>query len=773
MRKSTLLVIISIFLVANVFAQSSYTVHGFAISTDSTQTRTGSIVIENGTILLFGQQRAIKKLRISEKDYNDVTVNGVIEGGFTFDCGYEAPVTFVSGKMTKVGILAEINVPIPQYEKGLLFKDVTIKADGTISSTSYTKLSFEYNKFPVQINKSIFDGKTITLIDGTIKMPVRFRDGKVSIRQLYAEGLAFNGKGIVNDIPIENTNQINYTYKNWVLNFDSAKFEDAGLVGPVKIVGSSGAVRYEAVFSRFTVKGDGSIVSGTATVSNTATGAYPITLDDAQFIDTGNGFKLVCEKPCILINTNGAPSKLYLGKLVIDENGNATQESMPSQAVSFVSSNGCDVKATSVVMQGDSIYLAGDIKLSTWSNPITFDKPVIKLDPTFAVCVDVPDMKTVYTAGGSTINGKGFYINSDGVEIKENAISFSGVNIDLGSLKFDKKGNILTTVNKDVNQKIAFFNDSTVLKSVNFSEKNGLSLVVQVKVPGVFSEVPFVFENVKILSDSQFEVSKPIEKLTTVVGTTKYTLENVSLEKQNLRIGDVIVDLPGLGTNGATTVNCETILVSPNGDVKRESSAAISVTRLWGLPLFIEDCSFTKEAFKFSGKVRLPEGMPGVLNNLTIPINYFELAHSGEYFKADIRQEVSTNTEIPFVGNFKTQFSAVNVKYKNGRPVIELENAYLIFPDGYPVSPVAVKDYAFDIEGKSCIYSDVKPANPFSFTIGGKQFDISDFSILSDQTVVLLGGTNSETQFTSEPTDVKFFVYPGSETAKVQYFEKE
>lgn len=711
------------------------TVHGFALRASSARFSDRGVVVEAGTIRLFGADRQLSGLGLGLAVADSVVAQGEVAGNFLADTGYGAPVTCTDVRIEASGVFADFQVPVAAALSGTagdiwLFSRARLDPAARLAASALAEgRSISLGGYRAALDGLSFDGARVAARTVAISPPEGFSESALTL-----VGLEFDGTGLTSAPTV--SGDYSYTFSGWTLHYRELLLDDAGLGGAGGLLADWIGTEL-LTFPSSRILPDGVFVSGTTEAGFSFwRQGREIFAQAATMKRTSGTYEIASPGCSIDLERLGGPV-LEFGLVTFDPDGSLASSPTGQGHVSFVAGNAYSVEADSYCIDDEGLWFQGTVGVPWWpeSSRLRADGRGILLSGDGYVVASNDGDTVSYSFADYEVQGRGVHFGYDRLAIRENEVAFGDHTIGVGELVFLWNGTLVKRDGAIRSAQLDLSGWRFDAKRIVFYDE-GLWAEGFLSLPDTLGGDGVYVDGLVLFPDGTFVSDSAMLRVRTSVGTFGVSLEDAYFNCDGFNVEHAEIDLPESLDGATISIRALTILADGSFEIQ---NAAIDPFTLWGMTMDFRHLSIGADGVSFEGQLGLPLSLPSALAGRWAEIRRFDVALSGEVRSFDAR--FAGEFRVPFMDAWSLVVGAVGTTYEDGGPRVVFGESKLIFPMGYYAGEVELLGLEFDPK-KGWNYSAFSAPSEIPLYFSGLQFSLEQLTI-DDERTVGFGGTVS------------------------------
>jgi hypothetical protein len=701
-------------------------VHGFLITAEKARVTASGILIQEGTINVWGNQQTVAALGLRSDRKDAVWQEGGIAGTFYGDLGYGSPVQISGGRVATDGVFADATLPL---------------GDSVVDPTGAKQWTLPQARlYPDFSMTGSFPGeKTLIVANTTIRAENCFFDkqglriGKAwvdHVPNLSPGTVAFTGMGLTfQGLSAEGVSANNFLFaaSGWQIKYASLGFDGQGIKGrgalalPEKLGGLA------LVFPDSRITAEGLLVSGNPDETGEILRfrGTPVFADGVGLRILNGAYVLELVSPRLSLKPINGPD-IFFGKTVFNAEGRVLLGEYETRKIDFTSLNGYRIELEKSGIDNEGFFLKGSISLRLFGRSIVIPGGSYRLLSDLSVRGTGPDTGAAYSFGDWSIHGKNIAFDVDMIRIGSNRVLFRETEFDLGEIPFSLDGRLLQNVVQKQELGVSLFGAGARISETRLSD-GGIEAALRITLPAVLGGESFSFDKVGLRANGEFWVEKKVDAFSFAALGFSFALEELTLDQLGLQAAKASITLPD--SMEAVSFSVQNLRIGASGGVSI-GNAKVSPFALWNMQFTLSSFSIVDGEAEFKGKVSLPPELPGKLSGREIQIKEFKASLEGGITAMDICLE--GDYTVPFGSAWNLLFRNVRISYADAQPWISAERTELLFPKEYAAKNGYVDQAKFNPLTGQFVFSEIAFAADISMNFWGVDFTLNKLKIDSN-----------------------------------------
>ena len=668
-------------------------------------------------------------LDMSEKDR--VVRECEISYSRKLNTGYGCVLELKNLYIGKESVSCDIELPMSFSDDKISMSHVDLISSESMRWSSNEPLRLSINDVDVFVERSVFNGKTLTFEKGCIDLGGNnfyFHNDK--ILTCAFENIEFDYS--------EAIHEGNWQYENFICKFGSYDLEGFGFyLGNKGITFSSG---FNKKFSSQNIEYSLNLFFTEIVICRSGISYCKKETNENGLKIHGHEIELKeyylenDEKygPCIKsvnafvrIGSASECGKLQFGRICIYDNGVFNCEEYECHT-EFTSSNGIKIITDRTKIDEKGILLDCDISVPQIEGFRKAESYDYILDKNHKII-------TYRKIDGFSWKYKGWKIESSEISIDENFsaesnnVNIGSCSLELGKICFSSDFRYFRPVKNFSNRIIEINNNDYFIQYSEF-DSGELLCDVMVKLPDHLGSDYVFFKDVEFFPDGRCKSRNRMEYHEIESDLSYVKLKDMELVDDYISIGNVSYNFSSDEESFCFDVYDAKIFLS--GTVQFENLYT-SPVNFMGMYMKINSFTVDDEGFSFCGDLELPDDMPGLLGGKKIEFNELRCDRNGKIKSID--SLVQCNLSIPLSDKWSVEVASCGIRLDDeSLPEIYFPECKLIFPPEYIVDYLLIENFSIGLMECDFRFNRIKCILEGKVSIAGILFELNEISISED-----------------------------------------
>jgi hypothetical protein len=701
-------------------------IHGFYVSAGKARVTASGVLVQEGTIDLWGGAQAIAGLGLRNGRKDSVWQEGIIPGTFSGDPGYGGPVEMSGGRVTEGGVFADALIPIADSitdstgTRLWTLPGARLHPNGGITGSFAGEKALVVAGVPLRAENCSFDEKGLR-----IERAWAEHIPHLSPETAVFTGLALDYHGV--SAEGESKNKFLFSPSGWELGYESLGFDGRGIKGRASLALPEKLGGLSLTFPETSITAEGDLVcegpEGTGEIIRFH--GLPVFADGVGLQLHGGAYALALASPRLSLEPVNAPD-IFFGKTLFDSEGKVLLGEKEKRRIDFTSFNGYRIGMEQCGIDDQGFFLEGVLSLQLFGRDLEIPGGIYRLLPDLSVRGTGADTELVYGAGDWSLRGSGMIFEEGRIRIGANRVLFREIELDLGELLFSLDGRLLQGVIKEQEIGVSLFGAGAKISETRFSGE-GIEASALITLPAILGGESFVFDKVGFRANGDFWIEKKIDTAGFTALGFSFALEELTLDSLGLRAAQASITLPESMESLGFTV--QDLTISPEGELGIGGAQMSSLT-LWDMRFELDNFFIAGGEAGFQGRFNLPPALPGELSGQEIQIREFRASLDGGITAMDIFLE--GDYRVPLSGAWTLLFGNVRISYADGQPWVCADRTELLFPEEYAAQSAYVDHAKFSPLTGQFVFSEIGFSAETPMNFWGVEFTLNRLKIDSE-----------------------------------------
>jgi len=306
------------------------------------------------------------------------------------------------------------------------------------------------------------------------------------------------------------------------------------------------------------------------------------------------------------------------------------------------------------------------------------------------------------------------------------SLSFNGGSVltdfPIGETGVNSYGEVVYSEPSNASNNLNIFSQIEVSATQFQFTNEGLVMVGDLAIPSLLgSSNRIYFDNLTFTQDGGFYSTSRLDHLKVNLDSSTWDIYGVTLSPEGLDIASMLVDVP---TVSDQSFIFRDIFINSSGDmgIRSIDTPELPIADT-GMKAYLTHAVYEDACFTFGGGVRLPDTLPGDLSGLLLNLEEMKInITTGELLllKADINDQLGYS---PAEGwRMAVQNPYIDYVSSSGTFLLGIESASLAFPASFGLGKATVNGLTYDFNSGDLTFTDAtltdvhKTINPVDFT---------------------------------------------------------